>query len=57
MFVSNGCVQVTGLANESGRGEVRLALGLVWFNMVHVELMLCRNEVVEGEVELKQVNM
>ena len=53
----NGRVQVTGLANENGREEVRLALGLTLSNMVHVRLMLQRNEVVEGEVELNQVSM
>ena len=45
------------MATENARGEVRPALGLAWSNMVHVRLMLHRNEVVEGELDLKQVSM
>ena len=45
------------MASKNGKGEVRPALGLAWSNMVHVRLMLHRNEVVEGEMELKQVSM
>lgn len=44
------------MVDESTR-DVKPALGLAWSNMVHVRLMLHRNETVEGEEELRQVSI